>query len=188
MPYEIYGDLYFRNASKTNRLGFTLHTRLEIISDLDFSVAYTYSHYIYEVYTANSIETDSSGNIVSVYRDFAGNAEPNIPRNDLNLSLAYKHQLGKKIGIFARLTCLNVSGLWVDDANSQKTGSYSLVNSVLGLDMKFGHFTCSVSGGVNNIFDQVYVGFTNTNSADKRFYDAGSPRDFFGAVNFGYVF
>jgi len=54
--------------------------------------------------------------------------------------------------------------------------------------MRFGHFSCQLSGGINNIFDVVYVGFTNTNSANKRFYEAGSPRDYFCTVNLGYTF
>jgi hypothetical protein len=45
-----------------------------------------------------------------------------------------------------------------------------------------------VSGGVNNILDEIYVGFTNTNSADKKFYEAGAPRDYFLNINLGYHF
>ena len=188
VQYEIYGDNYYRNASKTNRLGFAVHGKLEVYRDLVFSIAYTYSHYIYKSYTAKSLETDSTGTLVQVTRDFSGNAEPNVPRNNLNLSLSYKHPMGKKIGIFARLSYLGISGVWVDDANSAKTDSYNLVNTLLGLNMKFGHFVFTLSGGVNNIFNRVYAGDSNLNSADKRFYDAGSPRDFTGAVNFGYSF
>ena len=45
-----------------------------------------------------------------------------------------------------------------------------------------------LSGGVNNIFDEIYVGFTNTNSANQRFYEAGAPRDWFCSLNLGYRF
>jgi len=186
--YEVYGDEYFRNASESHRFGFTLQTRLEIISDLNFYAAYHYCHYIYKSYTANSIETDTTGNIGLLFRDFSGNAEPNIPRNNLALSLSYKHPIGKNADVFARVDYLNLSGRWVDDANSEQTSSYDLVNSELEFDMKFGHFLCSVSAGVNNILDRIYVGNANINSADRRFYDAGRPRDFFGSVGFNYLF
>jgi hypothetical protein len=38
------------------------------------------------------------------------------------------------------------------------------------------------------MLDEVYVGFTNTNSATKRFYEAGAPRDYFINLNLGYTF
>ena len=52
----------------------------------------------------------------------------------------------------------------------------------------FGNFNLMISGGINNLLDQLFVGFTNTNSADKRFYEAGEPRNYFGSINLGYVF
>ena len=188
VPYEIFGDEYFRNATRTTRYGVVLESRMELYKELFFSVDYAYAHYIYNAYTANSWETDSTGNIVNIYRDFAGKSEPNIPRNKLGLSLYYKHPVGKKTGIFVKASYQYLSGLWVDDGNTGQTGSYSLVNAVLGFDIKLKHFIISASGGVNNLFDQVYAGYANINSADKRFYNAGAPRNFPGSVNIGYVF
>jgi len=78
--------------------------------------------------------------------------------------------------------------LWVDDANTDRTEGYHLLNSVLGVDMTFSHFNVLISGGINNLFDEVYVGFTNTNSADLRFYEAGAPLNYYLTINFGYTF
>ena len=83
---------------------------------------------------------------------------------------------------------MGVSGLWVNDANTDKTSAYNLLNSVLGLDMEFGKFNILLSGSMNNMLDVVYVGFTNTNSADRRFYEAGEPRNYFGSLKLGYRF
>jgi len=55
-------------------------------------------------------------------------------------------------------------------------------------NMEFGHFDMMVSGGVNNIFNKGYVGFTNVNSADKRFYVAGAPVNYTVTLNIGYTF
>lgn len=104
------------------------------------------------------------------------------------MSLAYTYQFAMNLNGFIKFSYMGVSGLWVDDANSDKTDAYNLLNSVLGFDMKFGNFNLLVSGGVNNIFDLIYVGFTNTNSADKRFYEAGTPRNYFASFNLGYTF
>jgi outer membrane receptor protein involved in Fe transport len=78
--------------------------------------------------------------------------------------------------------------MYVDDANSDKTKAYNLLNGLVGIDLKFGGFNLMASGGINNIFNEVYVGFTNTNSANKRFYEAGAPRDYFVSLNLGYTF
>ncbi len=186
--YEIFGDEYFRNAAKADRIGFSIKGKLEIIKELFLTAAYLFSDFRYKTYPAISWEENSSLTLMTVNRDFSGNVEPNIPRNNLNLALAYAHPVGKKCSLFAKLSYLALSGVWVDDANSEKTGSYSLVNSLLGFDLTLGHFTCMLSAGVNNVFNKGYVGNVNTNSADYRFYDAGSPRDFVGSVNFGYAF
>jgi outer membrane receptor protein involved in Fe transport len=83
------------------------------------------------------------------------------------------------------LSYIGISGLWVNDANTAKTNATNLLNSVLGFDIRIRKFNIVLSGGINNIFDEIYVGFTNTNSADKRYYEAGAPRDWFCSLNFG---
>lgn len=188
VPYEIYGDEFYRNAAKANRIGVDLEGRLEIFSGLSLSAGWSYALFTYKTYDAISLETDTTGNIVAIHRDFAGNSEPDNPRNNISLSLLFKHPAGKKTGIFAKAGYHYASGMWADDANTEQTCSYNLVNASMGADMKFGHFRVSVSGGVDNVFNRVYVEHANINSADRRFYDAGAPRSFFGAVNFGYVF
>ena len=94
----------------------------------------------------------------------------------------------RKVNGFLKFSYSGVSGLWVDDANTDQTDAYNLLNAVLGLDMRFGNFNLLLSGGLNNMLDVVYVGFTNTNSADRRFYEAGEPRNWFVTLNIGYTF
>jgi len=81
-----------------------------------------------------------------------------------------------------------VSGMYVDDANSDKTADYSILNAGLGFDMTFGKFNLLINGGVNNIADKVYVGFININSTRGEYYEAGEPQSFYGGINFGYAF
>jgi len=188
VPFEVLGDVFFRNAAKTHKTGIELGSRLEVYKNLDFTFSYTYSHFKYTSYLARTIEVDSTGNILETEKDFSGNTVPSVPKNNLHLALSYAHPLFKNIKGFVKFSYHGISGLWVDDANSDLTDSYHLMNSVLGLDMAFGGFNLLLSGGVNNLSDQVYVGFTNTNSADLRFYEAGAPRNYFISVNLGYTF
>lgn len=188
IPFEVLGEVYYRNAAKTDRMGVELGGQLEIIKDLSFQASYTYSYFTYDEYIAMSVEIDSLSNIIETEKDFSGNYVPSVPRNNLYLALSYAHPLSRHFNIFGKASYMGISGLWVDDANSDQTAAYNLLNAVIGFDMKFGGFNVMLSGGVNNIFDVVYVGFTNTNSANKRFYEAGAPRDYFVSLNLGYNF
>ena len=188
IPYEVIGDVFYRNAAKTNRFGIESGGQLEILSGLNLTLSYTFSDFRYDSYTARTIEQDSTGNFIVSDKDFSGNMVPSVPRNNLYLSLSYAYQVVRQVNLFAKASYQGISGLWVDDENTDKTKSYSLLNALLGVDMKFGRFNLMASGGMNNIFDETYVGFTNTNSADKRYYEAGAPRDFFVSLNFGYSF
>ncbi len=188
VPYEIYGDVFFRNAAKTARRGLELGSHINIITNLKFTFAYTFSDFIYESYSALFIQIDSTGNIVETEEVFSGKIVPSVPKNNLFMSLSYNQPITNKIDGFAKFSYSGVSGLWVDDANSDKTNGYKIVNSTLGIDMRFGKLNIIASGGINNLLDEVYVGFTNTNSAEKKFYEAGAPRNYFVSLNVGYKF
>jgi outer membrane receptor protein involved in Fe transport len=168
-------------------LGLELGTQLEVVERLNFTFSYTYSNFDYNSYSAKTIEFDSTG-FVESEQDFSGNIVPSVPEHNIFMSLAYTYPFTINVNGFLKFSYMGISGLWVDDANSDKTDAYNLLNSVLGFDMKFGNFNLLVSAGVNNIFDLTYVGFTNTNSADKRFYEVGAPRNTFASLNLGYTF
>lgn len=188
VPYEVYGDVFFRNAASTHRLGVEAGTELEIVRDLRFTFSYTFSDFNYRNYSAKTILIDSTGNVLEEEKDFSGNVVPSVPEHNLYTAISYSYPLHHNINGFAKVSYHGISGLWVDDANTDKTDAYSLVNTVLGVDMRFGGFNILVSGGINNLLDEIYVGFTNTNSANRRFYEAGAPRNCFVNVNLGYVF
>jgi len=158
------------------------------VKGLNLSLAYTFSDFVYETYSAITIEVDNEGNITEEEKDFAGNIVPSVPKNNFYLALSYAYPFHRNVSGFIKFSYMGVSGLWVDDANSDKTSAYNLLNSVMGFDMQFGKFNILVSGSMNNMLDVVYVGFTNTNSSDRRFYEAGGPRNYFASLKLGYRF
>ena len=89
---------------------------------------------------------------------------------------------------FLRPTFRAISGLYVDDLNSDKTDGYRLLDFVGGLDFTMGRFNLVVSGGCLNITDETYVSFVNINSANGEFYETGAPRSYFSGLNLGYRF
>jgi iron complex outermembrane receptor protein len=188
VPYEVLGDVFYRNAANTRRTGLEAGSQIEFIRGLDLTLSYTYSHFNYQDYAARTISLDSAGNFVETDEDFSGNVVPSVPRHNLYLSLAYSRPLFRQVDGFIRASYMGISGMWVDDANSDETDSYNLVNAVLGFDLNFGNFNILLSGGMDNILDVTYVGFTNTNSANGRFYEAGAPRNWYISLNLGYTF
>ncbi len=181
IPFEVAGRVFFRNAAKTNRTGIEVGGSTEIVRGLRLRPAYTFSDFTYKTYVARSIEADTTD------KSFAGNVVPSVPKHNLSLTLSYERTLVEGVTGFAKTSYSNVSGMYTDDANSEKSAGYQLINASLGFDLVLSKFNILVTGGMNNIADRRYVAFININSAQKEFYELGEPRNFFLGLNFGYT-
>lgn len=187
VPFEVFGDVFFRNSAKTTRSGIEFGTNLEIFHGLRFATSYTYSDFNYDTYITETIEL-IDGQIVTEEKEFSGNEVPSIPEHNLLISLSYEQNFAALFTGFGKISNQYVSGMYVDDQNSDKTSDYSILNASLGFEMRYEHFNLRLSGGLNNILDKKYVGFININSTSFRFYEAGEPRNYFLSFNFGYTF
>lgn len=188
VPFEVFGDVFFRNSARTKRKGIEFGTDLDVYTGVKLKLSYTYSRFTYDDYTARTISLDSTGNLLVRERTFSGNTVPSIPEHNINVSLGVQQQLSTSLVGFARVHYQHVEALFVDDANSEKAAGYNLLGSTLGADIMLGRFNILVSAGINNMFDVTYVGFVNINSTSRRFYEAGEPRNVFGNIRFGYAF
>ena len=188
IPFEVYGDVFFRNAAETRRTGFELGADIEIYQGLKLNTALTINDFVYDQYDAETISIDSLGNIVVSNQSLAGNIVPSVPNQQLYVSLSYQRQFSKNVTAFVKGTTRYVGSMYVNDQNTEQTDSYNIFGATLGLDLNFGRFNMLLSGGVDNIADKVYVGFININSSSSRFYEAGEPRNFYGTLNLGYRF
>ena len=184
IPFEVYGDVFFRNAAKTTRNGLEVGASVDVIEGLNLQASYTFSDFKYDEYIALTIDED----LDTTSQNFAGNSAPSVPQHNFFFAAAYNHKITQNITGFIRGSVRYVSGMYVDDANSDKTDDYTTLNAGIGLDMVFGRFNLLISGGVNNISDLVYAGFVNINSSNGRYYEAGEPQNFYGGINLGYAF
>ncbi len=150
--------------------------------------AYTYSDFIYNEYSAVTIDLDSTGQVTSTERDFSDNIVPSVPVHNLTLALQYEKVLTDNVTGFIKGFYQYVSGMYVDDENTDKTEVYQLVNGTIGIEARIEKFSVLVSGGINNILDTEYISFININSASQRFYEPGLPRNGFGSVLLRYGF
>lgn len=188
VPFEVYGDVFFRNAAQTQRTGFELGADIEVYKGLKFNTALTINSFSYDEYDAETISIDTTGNIVVSNQNLAGNVVPSVPEQQLYVALSYTHGFTDNITGFIKASTRYVGSMYVNDQNSEETDAYNVFGGNLGLDMNFGRFSLLLSGGVDNIADKVYVGFININSSSNRFYEAGEPRNFYGTLNLGYRF
>lgn len=190
VPFEVYGDVFFRNAAKTNRTGVEVGAGVDIVSGLNLQTSYTFSNFVYDEYIALTVNEDQTFE----EEDFSGNVAPSVPKHNLFAALSYTHPFTEQITGFIRGSMRYVSSMYVNDANyfsesdPGTTDAYTMLNAGIGLDMVFGKFNLLLTGGVNNIADKVYVAFININSTNGQFYEAGEPRNFYAGLNLGYAF
>ena len=184
VPFEVFGDVFFRNAAKTNRMGLEIGADVDVFKGLNLQTSYTYSNFSYDEYIALTVNET----LDTLTQNFSNNEVPSVPMHNFFIAIAYNHSFTSQITGFIRGSMRYVTGMWVDDANSDKTTDYTNLNAGIGFDMLFGNFNILISGGINNIADKVYVGFININSSNGRFYEPGEPQSFYGGINFGYAF
>lgn len=184
IPFEVYGDVFFRNAAKTTRNGLEVGGSVDVVKGLNLQASYTFSDFTYDEYIALNIDEE----LDTTSQNYAGNYAPSVPQHNLFFAASYTHMFTPEITGFIRGSARYVSGMYVNDANSQKSDDYTTLNAGIGLDMVFGKFNLLLSGGVNNIADQVYAAFITINSTNGQFYEAGEPRNFYAGINFGYAF
>lgn len=187
VPFEVLGEVYFRNSAQTMRRGIEFGTNTEVLRGLRLAVSYTFSDFKYESYTAQTIEI-VGGQFVSEEKDFSDSKPPSIPEHNLLISFSYERNIVGNLTGFGKVSTQYVSGMYVDDQNTDKTDSYHIYNTTAGFDLQLNRFNIRLSGGVQNIFDLRYVGFININSTNHRFYEAGEPRNYFASLNLGYTF
>src|SRR5690606_9330484 len=145
-------------AAKTRRTGFEIGADVEIYKGLKLNTAFTYNNFKYDEYNAETIFIDSTGQISTRNESLAGNIVPSVPEQLLYVSLSYQRAFTPNITGFIKATTRYVSSMYVNDQNSAQAESYNIFGGNLGLDMNFGKFNVLLSGGVDNIADELYVG------------------------------
>jgi len=182
VPFEINGDFFFQNSARTIRNGLELGADIDIFPSLKLKMAYTFSDFIYDQYTASRYYYDKQLNLILEQRDFSNNKVPSVPRHNVSFSLKYEKKIYPWMSHYSQIGYWGVSGMYVDDANTEKTNNYAVMDFSLGVDVILGSLNLILAGGIHNLFDNIYVGFININSVSGQFYEAGAPRNYFISV------
>jgi iron complex outermembrane receptor protein len=167
IPYDIPasgGRRYFRNAGRTSRRGVELGTGLTA-GPWDLGGAYTYANYRFVDFTVDTAH-------------YAGHRIPGIPTQTFQASASLRSVAGTLV---AEATLADRT--FVNDANSEKSPGYGIVNARLVSVASMGLSAAEITFGAQNIFNRKYVSSVNVNAAGGKFYEPGSQRSVYVGVS-----
>lgn len=190
VPFVISDRVYFRNAAKTNRIGFESGIKIEPIDRMDVLLNYTYTNFKYDKYLSRTY--DAIGTPVDV--DYTGSRVPAVPQHLVNFIVEGEPELAKHLELLLIFDCDYTSKMYVDDQNTESTGAFFYANLMVGLEYTYKNFGLIFSAGAKNIFDRKYIGFISINAnpefpvGQRRYYEPGEPRNYYTNINLSYRF
>ena len=154
-PFDQGGRTFFENAGSSSRDGLELSYTRQLVEQVSFSMAYTYSDFVFDRFT------DDNGNI------FDGNQIPGIPQDLFHLDFSWRGGSG----YYATWDTTYTGELFADNANSTNVESSSVT------DVRFGHngfyddWEVASYLGVNNLFDEDYNNNIRINAFGGRYFE-----------------
>ena len=167
---------FFRNVGATKRLGLELFSEYRPIKSLIFQLAYTYSHFKYDISEAIPILMDDT----SIHKFITdGSWLPNSPQHQLALDVRYDVIPELSLG----LNSMTFSKAYIDGANieSEAASGYTLLGFRVLYHWSFSGLSGDLICQVRNLTDQKYVAFTEPDAGGNS-YQPGSAREFFGGI------
>ena len=172
IPFDQDGETFFENAGESKRQGVELLFQTRPLDGLTASLAYTYSDFEFEDFV------DEDGN------DFGGKSIPGIPENLLHADISYQHQSG----LYSSFDILYADKVFANNDNTANSDSYTVSNLRLGYAKFFGNLEVAPFLGVNNLFDEEYIGNVRINAFGGRFFEPAPERNAYGGITLRYDF
>ncbi|MCH7927912.1 MAG: TonB-dependent receptor [Candidatus Dadabacteria bacterium] len=174
IPFEVEGFAgreFFRNAGKSRQYGLELLLDYLIIKYVNISFSYTYLNFEFRDFR---IENEI----------FDGNDVPGIPDHQIFANILYKSD----IGFYGGADLLYVSDFFVNDSNSEKNGSYTVLNLRTGFERSFyNKIRLNTFLGLNNILDEKYNSSVRVNAFGDRFFEPAPQFNLFGGFSVKYT-
>jgi iron complex outermembrane receptor protein len=158
---------FFENAN-TDRNGFEVYAVADLAEGLALTAAYTYSDFEFD-----SFPTDPA---------LEGNNLPGLPDHQLFAELEYNHSSGA----YLAADVLYVDQLYANNANSITSDSSTVANLRAGASLEFGQWRINPFVGINNLFDENYIGNLRINGFGGRLFEPGPKRNVYGGITVRY--
>jgi iron complex outermembrane receptor protein len=167
IPFEVPGGegrSFYRNAGRTHRRGAELGLGA-VLGELELGLSYSYSNFRFARFTTD-------GGV-----DYAGNRIPGIPVQQAEASVTWRRG-----NVFATAEGEAFGKVYVNDANSASAAGYQTVNLRLGGTALFGESWIAPVLGVQNLFDEHYIGSVSVNATRGRYYEPAPGRVIFAGL------
>jgi iron complex outermembrane receptor protein len=164
------------NAGKTDHTGLEMLLRYRLTDALSLWGNWSRANYTFKEF-------------VDQEKDFSGNALTGQPPHQVNAGI----DLNTDFGLYGYLTYEFVDAYPLNDANSEFTDSYQLMNLKLGYRRELGRrLALDLYAGINNLWDEKYASMVQINAAGfggapPRYFYPGLPRNYYGGVKVQYL-
>lgn len=164
---DVDGRSTYRNAGRTRRKGI----------EADFQDQLPGGFGVYAAYTWLDARFAAS--------DLAGNFLPGVPRQLVYAQLSWAYApLGFKTSIDAAWH----DRMYVDDANSDFSNSYAVVNYQAGFRQVTGGWTFKEFGRIDNLLNRNYIGAVIVNASNVRYFEPEPKRNYMLGFSASYAF
>jgi len=168
---NIGGRSFFNNAD-TTRKGVETSVSFIPVTGVNMLMSYTYSDFTFDSFPA------------SVCTTCAGNELPGLPDHNFYTELAYMHPSG----FFSSIDFHAVSNMYVNNANTAKNRSYVVSNVRAGYIKIMSDVEITPYFGINNLFDEEYVGNVRINAFGGRFYEPAPEFNVYAGIGIRYLY
>ena len=168
VPFELAGSgqSFFENAGRSTHRGLEAALSMELLPGLTGSATYTWSDFTFDEFRGVDGEV------------FDGNRIPGIPEHLFNIDLAWSHSSG----FYAGWDLLYAGSFYADNANRVETDDYLVSNLRAGYRRAGEHWEISPFVGINNLFDEEYIGNVRLNASFGRYYEPAPERNVYVGV------
>lgn len=170
---NIGGRTFFNNAD-TTRNGLEGSVSFMPADGLNMLLSYTFNDFKFARFPAAACRVDNC----------AGNELPGLPRHNFYTELSYTHPSG----FFSGIDFQYVSDMFVDNANTERNQAYGVANLRAGYKQTLGDMELTPYLGINNLFDEEYVGNVRINAFGRRYYEPAPELNLYAGVNVRYLY
>lgn len=168
---NIGGRTFFNNAD-TTRNGVEASVSFIPVTGVNMLMSYTYSDFTFDNFPA------------SVCTTCAGNELPGLPEHNFYTELAYTHPSG----FFSSIDFQYVSNMYVDNANTAQNRPYGVSNLRAGYIKTMGDLEITPYMGINNLFDEEYIGNVRINAFGGRFFEPAPEFNVYAGIGVRYLY
>ncbi len=168
---NIGGRSFFNNAD-TTRNGVEATVSFIPVAGVNMLMSYTYSDFSFDNFPA------------SVCTTCEGNELPGLPEHNFYAELGYTHPSG----FFSSIDFQYVSNMYVDNANTAQNRPYGVSNFRVGYIKTMGDLEITPYMGINNLFDEEYVGNVRINAFGGRYFEPAPEFNIYAGLNVRYLY